>query len=483
MPKRRLRDIVVLLPGITGSVLQKEGRDLWAISGQAAWWALTSLGSSLQHLRLAQEDPEVDDLGDGIRATRLMPDAHLVPGLVKIDGYSETVRLITDNFKVEHGSIHDDKPANFFEFPYDWRRDNRVAARQLKKLIDRRLPQWRQYSGAKDAKVIFLAHSMGGLVARFYLEVLEGWRNCRALISFGTPYRGSTNALDFLANGYKKLFLDLTEVMRSFTSVYQLLPIYKVVTTGGVYERVAEIDGIPGVIRTRAEQALAFHRAIEDAVTEHRKDVEYLEHGYKTVPVIGTRQPTSQSAELRGGRLTVSRELPDWIDEFLGDGDGTVPRLSAIPIELSEEYRDTFVPERHGSLQRNIAVLDDLRGRLEQMQVVGLGTIRGPEISSEAAERPAISLDLDDLYVAGEPVDLRAHLINVSESAGPLEAHIESVGSDRAEAVKREFCEQGEGWLLGVEGLPSGLYRLEVRTTKAGPLAPPPVHDLFEVGG
>jgi hypothetical protein len=45
--KVRMRDIVVLLPGITGSVLQKDGKDIWAISGQAVWKALTSLGSSL----------------------------------------------------------------------------------------------------------------------------------------------------------------------------------------------------------------------------------------------------------------------------------------------------------------------------------------------------------------------------------------------------------------------------------------------------
>lgn len=125
-------------------------------------------------MALGGDDPNVDDLGDGIRATRLVPDAHLIPGLVKIDGYSAMVRLITDTFKVQRGSIDDDGPANFFEFPYDWRRDNRVAARQLKTLIDRRLSQWRAFSGADDAKVILLAHSMGGLVARHYLEMLDG---------------------------------------------------------------------------------------------------------------------------------------------------------------------------------------------------------------------------------------------------------------------------------------------------------------------
>ena len=485
MSKKYMRDMVVLLPGITGSVLQKDGKDIWAISGQASWEALTSLGSSFQHLFLEKDDPDVDDLGDGIRATRLMPDVHLVPGLVKIDGYSDTARLITDNFKVEPGGILDKTPANFFEFPYDWRRDNRVTARQLKKLIDQRLPQWRQYSGEKDAKVILLAHSMGGLVARYYLEVFEGWRDCRALITFGTPYRGSLNALDFLANGYKKLFVDLTEMMRSFTSVYQLLPIYEAIRIGSTYKRVAETDSIPGVVQARAEQALAFHRAIEAAVTEHRKDTEYLQHGYTTIPVVGTRQPTFQSAELIQGNLTVSRKLPDWIDELLSDGDGIVPRLSAIPIELSEAYRDTFFPERHGSLQRNEAVLNDLRGRLEQMQVKGLGKIRGPEISREFAEHPAISLDLNDLYLGGEPVELRVQLANLNpnEHPGPPEARIEPVGGERAMAVKKEFREEGNSWILRLEGLSPGLYRLEVRTAKAGPRAPPPVHDVFEIAG
>jgi hypothetical protein len=46
-----------------------------------------------------------------------------------------------------------------------------------------------------------------------------------------------------------------------------------------------------------------------------------------------------------------------------------------------------------------------------------------------------------------------------------------------------EFAEAAEGWTLVLEGLPPGLYRVEVRTAKAGPLAPPPVHDLFEVAG
>jgi hypothetical protein len=476
MAKVPLRDLVILLPGITGSVLQKDGLDIWAISGQAAWRTLRSVGDVLQELRLDGDDP------DRIVATGLMPDAHLIPGLVKIDGYSAIAKMIAASFDVINGTECGSRPANFIEFPYDWRLDNRVNARRLDQVVNERLRLWRQHSHNPDAGVIFVGHSMGGLVARYYLEVLEGWRNCRALITFGTPYRGSLNALNFLSNGYKKLFLDLTEAMRSFPSVYQLLPIYKALRVGAEEKRVAEIDDVPGVNAALAKDALAFHREIEDKVAEHARDADYLARRYVIVPVVGTRQPTLQSAELSKGRVTVSTAVPEWMDPILGDGDGTVPRASAIPIELSNAYRDSFVAERHGSLQCNKFVLNDLRGRLEQMQARGLENIRGPAESSAAAEQSALALDLDDLFLAGEPVVIRASLVNAPDSIGPVRGLIEPVDPpDAAQIGPVDFARAGDDWELVLHDIPAGLYRVEVRTAMAGPRAPTPVHDLFEV--
>src|SRR5262249_52150331 len=143
--------------------------------------------------------------------------------------------------------------------------------------------------------------------------------------------------------GYKKLFLDLTEAMRSFPSVYQLLPVYKALKIGAEYGRVAETRDVPGVNETMARDALAFHREIEEKANAHRNDREYRETGYAIVPIVGTRQPTLQSGVLAGGSLTVGFEMPAWIDDMLDEGDGTVPRVSAIPIELSDAYRDSFV--------------------------------------------------------------------------------------------------------------------------------------------
>jgi pimeloyl-ACP methyl ester carboxylesterase len=468
-----------LVPGIAGSVLQKRGHDLWAISGQAAWRALTSLGRTMQDLILESPSGDVDD---GIRAVRLMADAHLVPGLVKVDGYTRVSRFLTNSFEVVQRSVDDPEPGNFFGFPYDWRQDNRITGRNLEVFVGHRLQQWRDYSGVREAKVILVAHSMGGLASRYYLEVLEGWADCRALITFGTPYRGSLDAVGYLANGYKRLFVDLTEAMRSFPSVHQLLPIYPAIAVNGNYYRPAELPEVAQIAidSALAADALAFHREIEAAVARHRDDEDYR-RTFKTIPFVGTNQPTKQSAVYEAGVLEVREDLPEGIDPLLGDGDGTVPRLSAIPIELSEEYRETFVAERHSSLQNHPGILDDLRGRLEQMQVVGLGDIRGPEISGAAERRAAISVEVDDAYTSDEAVRFTVDVKGPDRAAATLEARIEPIGP-AGNAWSDSQTLGKEPWSPVVD-LEPGLYRLTVATASRDPGSPDPVHDLFEVVG
>src|SRR6516164_6567210 len=132
---RAMADVVVVLPGITGSVLRDSaGRDVWAPTAAAAARALVTLGRSLAELEL--RDPDADD---GVTAPLMVPDLHLIPGLWKIDGYSRLSGYLQREFAVTPGR-------NFFAFPYDWRRDNRVAARRLKEQADRWLRDWRQES-------------------------------------------------------------------------------------------------------------------------------------------------------------------------------------------------------------------------------------------------------------------------------------------------------------------------------------------------
>lgn len=476
MPKTPMKDMIIILPGITGSILQKDGKDLWNVSGQAILQFLISMGASINSLKLTHDDPEAEDLGDGIRATGLIQDTHLIPGFWKIDGYTQTAKLITDNFAVTPGDIRhdpDDKAANFYEFAYDWRRDNRANARILKKLIDKRLKCWRESSGARDAKVILLAHSMGGLISRYYLEVLEGWQDSRALFTFGTPYRGSLNAVNFLANGYKKSFLDLTEVMRSLTSIYQLLPIYEVVKIGDKYHRVAEADGLPNINKLRAQDALAFHREIEAAVEQNRK-LDAYRQSFNIVPIAGVQQPTLQSAILENGKLAASESLPKVLFNRpdLGDGDGTVPQISAIPIERSSNFDNFFIAEQHGGLQNQKQVLENLRNCLELSQF---------DLAAVKAAQAAISLSVDDLYLPNEIVKIRAKVTGPI-SFGKLQAEITSVSNDNP-PIQVNFEEQNNEWVLGLDSLQQGLYRVKVQTEYDNDQAPTPVHDLFEVAG
>lgn len=471
MARPKIRDLVVVLPGITGSILQRDGKDLWALSGPALWRTLTTRGGWLETLKL-----DAPDADDGVTATGLMHRTQIIPGLVKTDGYTGLTNMITKEFEVIPGSIDSDAPANYYEFPYDWRRDNRRIAAQLDSFINQRLGAWREYTNNPEAKVILLAHSMGGLTSRYFCEVLGGWELTRALITFGTPHRGSPNALSFLANGYKKLFVDLTEALRSFPSAYQLLPIYPLVSTDHGPARVAETS-IPGLDAAMAANGLAFHREIEAAVEANTGEGAY-QTGFTTLPVVGTRQPTLQSAVLSKRKLTASRSLPEGFDPRLGDGDGTVPRLSAIPIEMSESYRDTFVPERHASLPNHRGILEDIKDRIVHTQTRGLGAIRGPEISDEADTRPGLSVDLDDLYIKEEPIEITATVVN--GQARQLAATITPLDRSGNER-HREFQPSDNGFTLDLTDLEEGEYRITIGPGRAGPGTPPTIHDVFAI--
>ncbi|HEU0076655.1 MAG TPA: hypothetical protein VFQ76_03340, partial [Longimicrobiaceae bacterium] len=177
MAPQRMPHVLVFLPGITGSVLKKDGKVVWGFSAGALGSALLSKGGSMKKaLMLEADPPDVDDLGDGVVASALVPDLHLIPGFWKIDGYTRVIDTIQKRFDVTIGK-------NLFPFPYDWRRDNRVAARRLARQGREWLARWRESSGNKDARLVLIAHSMGGLVSRYYLEVLEGWKDTLALIT------------------------------------------------------------------------------------------------------------------------------------------------------------------------------------------------------------------------------------------------------------------------------------------------------------
>ncbi len=444
-------DIYVLIPGITGSVLEKDGEDVFGLTASAGLRALFSGGRSIHNLRLEPTLEERPD--DGVVASRIASDAHLIPGLWKIDGYGAVAKYLQRRMRAVPGET-------LFEFPYDWRLDNRIAAHELRRQCDTWL------AGRPGAKLVLVAHSMGGLVSRYFLEVLDGWRDTRALVTFGTPFRGSLNALSSLANGMSKAFglIDLTDLVRSFPSIHQLLPIYPCLDTGdGEPQRLSELTvPVPGLDRSAVASARRFHQEIEDAVTANSATEEYASSRYRLHRVIGTEHPTDESALLTDDGVTLLRS------HALGThgGDGTVPRVSASPLEMDEDEGAMFAGTKHASLQNADAVLTQLKG---WMTVADLRGFRagGPK---------RLSLDLADLHAAGEPV---VFTVTPSQATGALRYTLEWLGgpsSGQPEVSGAAVSVDGPR-LVEVPPVQQGLYRLAL----TGEADVEPVSDLLVV--
>jgi hypothetical protein len=438
MAQNEMPDIVVLLPGITGSVLKKDEKVVWGYNAASIAKALFTLGGSMRKaLALPHDDPAADDLGDGVVADALMPDLHLLPGIWKIDGYTKIADAIQAKFQVTEGK-------NFFPFPYDWRRDNRVAARKLARATHDWLTAWRQSSGNANAKLILIGHSMGGLVSRYFLECLEGWKDTKALVTFGTPYRGSLNALDGLANGVKKGPLDLSDLARELTAMYQLLPIFECYDAGdGNLVRVGETSGIPHVNSTMAKEALAFHREIEAAVASNQKLPQYQSAGYRIFPIVGIEQQTNLTGRLAGKGVDMLRTYKG---KELG-GDGTVPRFSAIPLEMKRP-NPMYAATQHGSLQNADAVITDLIGLLDDLDL-DLGSFREFKI------RTPVALEVEDVFFPGEPIVVSASpglngggvalQASIWRSGAPAPLAQETLQATGGDWFRAEFAPPGPG--------------------------------------
>ena len=123
----------MVLPGILGSTLARDGQEAWAPSAGVVWQAIRSFGASIQSLTLPTDLGD-DHPGDGVEPLALMPDLHLLPGLWSANiGYSRLLDWLTQRFTLVPPDPKDPaKPANLLPFAYDWRLSNRYNARRLR---------------------------------------------------------------------------------------------------------------------------------------------------------------------------------------------------------------------------------------------------------------------------------------------------------------------------------------------------------------
>lgn len=473
--KVQTNDIFVVIPGIMGSVLTRKRADgkkdlpLWSSSFGAVGRALRHRTRNLRALRLDCEPQTADDLEGDVVAEALMPGVHIIPRFWKIDGYGALSNFVRDRFAVTPGET-------FFEFPYDWRIDSRINA----ELLRRKAAKWveaRRAAGV-ESKVVILAHSMGGLVARYFIEVLGGWRITRRLFTIGTPHRGSPKALDFVANGYRPVAWGLklpeltvfSELVRSFTSTYQLFPIYPCCATAeGELVKASEITGIEGLSPQRAADGIAFHDEIDRARNENRKLDAYQAERYGLHAVIGSHQDTGQSVRRVKDGLAIDNELSG---EDL-KGDGTVPYASALPFEMEDEpgrVEPLYVPEKHSRLQNAPTVHHQIDGTIKTAGL-DLGAYR------DAARGLPLALDLPDAFLEDEGIAFRVHC--ESDWTDLRATLFDAVTDDELDRFP-VVAEKNELWRsVRRAPLPEGTYRVEVSSLTAGEART--VSDVFSV--
>jgi hypothetical protein len=389
--RQAMPDLIVVIPGITGSVLATDDGDVWALSGRAIATGLLPPGRSLRRLKLREGigDEEPDD---GLRATALMSDLHLLPGVWSpIKGYPLLLEELRRRFTISGDGAG--QPTNLLAFPYDWRLSNVASARRLRDAVVPSLDRWRQRTRNPDAELVLVCHSMGGLVARWFLEVLGGWELTRWLVTIGTPFQGAPKALGALTNGVSKGWgafkVDLTEAVRSFPSTYQLLPTYDCLDVGdGGGLRHLTTAPVPDLQTDMVRRAAEFHATIAERARQRPADA------YRTLAIKGVRQPTFQSARLTHDGVALVREYGG-LDR---GGDGTVPRPSAHPPEWPDEYAGNTVAaaQRHSTLQETEEVFVQLFSVLSSGR---LGGWLGGE---------QIGIEVPELLAAGTPLVVEA---------------------------------------------------------------------------
>ncbi|MBD0373226.1 MAG: hypothetical protein ICV60_20475 [Pyrinomonadaceae bacterium] len=231
---------VIVIPGILGTELvnSETGEKVWPSIFRSSNDGLElPLGANLA----ANRDKLVPkNIVTTLRLSRLVPEVYiyhdLLGALKKYGGYREG--------DWENPATDGDRDT-FYVFAYDWRRDNVETAR----LLVRRIAELKRRLGRADLRFNIIAHSMGGLIARYAArygdadlpadgaQLKPTWAGAsyiNKIFMFGTPNEGSMDAFATLLEGYslteglrRRLYLLNTlsrEAAITVPSIFQLLP-------------------------------------------------------------------------------------------------------------------------------------------------------------------------------------------------------------------------------------------------------------------
>ncbi len=393
---------VILIPGVFGSRLRDRasGDEAWP----GPWWRI--LFSSYADLAL-EFDPQTLQP----RPSRLEPHG-IAEQVFGRDFYRPIVETLT-----RYGGYRAATPGlpaakgerRLYLFAYDWRQDNVASARALHALIE---AVRRDYADPA-LRVDLVAHSMGGLVARYYLRfgtrdvldgttqqvTMDGSSRVRKLVLLGTPNLGSASSLHaFLSGERVGLGRIGARTLATMPSGFQLFPHPLASWLIGIDGRSRDEELFdPATWRRHGWSIFAPGEAAPDEATQ-RYFAHHLERGRRMAWMLSVAEPVSPIryvlfggdchltparllAEPVGGRdvarlepsqIKAPRAGVNYAELMLEPGDGRVTKPSLLARETLDpsapQHEDSFLPlayafflcEHHNFLTGNINFQDNL---------------------------------------------------------------------------------------------------------------------------
>jgi len=458
--------LYVILPGIGGSVLTR-GR---GPAASIVWGG----PKELAHRLLDPSGLEVGD-DDGIRATAAISDWRILPGWSVIDGYAGLVDEVSrvTGLGVDWGDPdRPDDNAQIAVVPYDFRRGCADLAATLDDNISRRLRRFGdEYSWAD--RVVIIAHSMGGLVARHWAALDGRAERCKAIITLGTPHLGAPKLLDLVSRGLYfggfSLANRTADVVRSWDATYDLLPSNRTISTEHGFVGQWEVD-VERVDRGRAVTAHERHADLRQVWADMPPNARPT-----VVPVTGIARRTIEWSTLHGTQLRSHRVSACWDDLR---GDGSVPRSSAVPDELNSPQGLASQRPVLSAKHNRLGGWDRLEAELRSIVLLRpSGTIHGRGART-------IVTDIEDAWCSGAELALTVDLWEDGPAgASPSDPDVLVAVDLTVDGGPRQplIRDADGGWSGTVQGLPAGDHTLIVRATTADGQDPPNVAETVRV--
>jgi hypothetical protein len=341
-------------------------------------------------------------------------------------------------------------PSAVGEFAYDWRLPVAHNAVLLAEEARKHLQLWRRHPAqiaarkntpdGDEARLIIVAHSMGGLLAR-HLSLIQGASDeVRATLTLGTPFYGAPKAALVLSSGRGAPLplpaRKVRDLVATLPGVHDLLPVFRCVDTGREARRLTpgDVAGFGGD-RDLAEQSARWYDSVSNVVPAGH------------VQVVGAHQPTVQALKIRDGMVTghaytcrpTAGNAIERVDLY---GDGTVPRESAqLPHAAAMP-----LAQSHGAIARTSEAI-----------LIAVDTLTDRRIGPWQGAG-AIGLDVPDLILAGSTLT-----VTVTGARHPRHTRCQVIDLTRRRRIAAPRLRVRDGKLMATtSALGPGLYRIQV---------------------